>query len=205
MHKLATFYFLRHGETEYNIKHIIQGQVDSPLTAEGVEDIKKLAIKFRDIKFDLAFSSDLLRAKRTAEIIALEHKLAVETTKLLRERSFGKYEEQHNSVLQAYYKLFEHLSDEEKFTFSKDDVESDEKLMARVITFLRETAIAYPGKTILVASHGTVLRVLLVHLGHATRKTLPSRSIDNLAWAKIESDGVDFFVKETEGVRFTKE
>ncbi len=205
MNDLTTFYFLRHGETEYNTKHIVQGQIDSPLTAEGIENIKKLAVKFRDIKFDLAFSSDLLRAKRTAEIIALEHKLAVETTELIRERSFGKYEAQHNSVLDAYYKLFSELSDEEKFTYSKDNVESNEKLMARVITFLRETAIAYPGKTILVASHGTVLRVLLTHLGYGTHKTLPSRSVANLAWARIESDGIDFFVKETEGITFTKE
>ncbi len=205
MNNLTTFYFLRHGETEYNVKRIVQGQVDSPLTPNGIENIKKLAVKFRDVKFDLAFSSDLLRAKRTAEIVALEHKLAVETTKLLRERSFGKYEEQSSDMLKTYYELFEQLSDEEKFTYSKDNVESNEQLMARIITFLRETAIAYPGKTILVASHGTVLRVLLIHLGYGTYKTLPSRSADNLAWARIESDGVDFFVKETEGITFAQE
>ena len=191
---------MRHGETEYNVKRLIQGQVDSPLTPNGIEQIKKKAKEFKHIDFDLAFSSDLLRAKRTAEIIALEHKLAVETTELLRERSFGKYEGQPSEVLQTYYELYEKLRDEERFTFSKDNVESDEQLMARIITFLRETAITHPGKTILVASHGTVLRILLIHLGFGTYQTLPSRCIDNLAWTRLESDGVDFFVKETEGV-----
>ena len=75
--------------TEWNEIGLIQGHSDSPLTAQGITQAKELAKKLKNVKFDLIFSSDLLRAKRTAEIIALEHKLFVQTSKLLRERDFG--------------------------------------------------------------------------------------------------------------------
>ncbi len=60
MNKLTTFYLVRHGETEYNVKGIIQGQSDSPLTRKGIDETKKLAKNLKGIKFDYIFSSDLL-------------------------------------------------------------------------------------------------------------------------------------------------
>ena len=191
---------MRHGQTEFNVKNIVQGHSDSPLTPEGIIKIKEVAKKFHDKKFDLAFSSDLLRARRTAEIIALEHKLEVETTALLRERNFGEFEAKESQALETYYRLLEKLDTNERFKYSDHGVESDESVATRLMTFIRETAITHPGKNIFVATHGSVLRVLLIHLGYGTYQNMRSGGIDNLAWIRIETDGSDVFIRQTEGV-----
>ncbi len=197
---LTTFYIVRHGETEWNAKRLIQGQKDSPLTENGINQAQLVAKKLSHISFDMAFSSDLLRAKRTAEIIIAEKKLIVETTELLRERNFKHFEGKHRDALRAFDAYYNSLNDQGKFTYSNEGIESDESMATRMVTFLRETALTHPGKTILIGSHSGIIRATLIHLGFGTYTTLPQGSIRNSAWARIESDGIDFFVKETEGV-----
>src|SRR3989338_5958303 len=178
----CTLYLVRHGETEWNITHTIMGHTDSPLTQTGINQAKDPAKKLKDINFAAVFSSDLLRARRTAEIIAAEKKLAVETTEALRERTFGRYEgqvyEDYQKKFARLIKKYQKMSDEDRFTFrTNPEVESDQELMDRVIRFLRQTAVAYQ---------------------------LPAYAVDNGAYARIQCDGVDFFVKETYKVNQAK-
>jgi broad specificity phosphatase PhoE len=203
MNNLTTFYIFRHGQTEYNVQQRIQGHVDSPLTEEGIVKIKEVAEKFKDVHFDEAFSSDLLRAKRTAEIIKAERDLEIKTTEILRERYFGKYEGATFDAVKAYDHLKDKLSDQERYTFTDGEVESDEQIVTRLTTFIRETAITHPGKSVLVATHGSLIRIFLIHLGYGSYTSLGHGAIDNVAWLKLETDGVDFFLKEVEGVRKT--
>lgn len=197
MNNLTTFYVVRHGETEYNTKGIAQGHLDSPLTDKGISEARELGMKFRDINFDLVFSSDLLRAKRTAEIILLEKQLAVQTTELLRERFYGKYEGKPFNAVLTYRKLLRKLRKENQDQKPKSEIEDDDSVIARLFTFLRETAIAYKNKIILIVTHGGIMRQLLEHLGVPT---LPYGAVKNLAFVKLESDGVDFFIRETSGI-----
>lgn len=200
--KLCTLYIVRHGETDWNVKGIIQGHSDIPLNENGEKQAHVLANKLRAINFSSAFSSDLLRAKRTAEIIVLEKKLAVKTTTALRERSFGKYEGRHFSLLhQAEIKeLLKQYKEKAEKTAALDSVETDEQLMNRFIPFVREVAVGYLGKNVLLVTHGGVMRWFLIHLGFGNIESLPPGSIDNTAYLKIDSDGVDFFIKETSGI-----
>jgi broad specificity phosphatase PhoE len=198
---LTTFYIVRHGQTDWNAKKIIQGQIDIPLNETGESQAKEVAKTFKDITFDLVISSDLLRAKRTAEILTLEHNLAIETTKELRERAFGEMEGKPSNVFFAYRDLLEALSHEERHHKKPyENFESDHEVTTRTITFLRETAVANPEKTILVATHGGILRMILLHLGYFDYKLIENYHFDNLSYIKLESDGVDFFVKELSGI-----
>ncbi|OGG15155.1 hypothetical protein A2773_04670 [Candidatus Gottesmanbacteria bacterium RIFCSPHIGHO2_01_FULL_39_10] len=202
MTKFCTFYIVRHGETVWNLEKRIQGHGDSPLTAKGLKQIQKTAQKLKDVKFDAAFSSDLLRAKKTAEIILLERKLAVTTTEVLRERRFGKYEGKFFQEMQHLYEKIDKLDQNERFqTPLHEDIESDEALIGRFLTFLRETAVAYNGKIILIGSHGGLMKTLLIHLGFGNYKNLYGRFIANGAYIKLTSDGVDFFIEETYGIK----
>lgn len=199
MKSKSIIYIVRHGETEWNLKRIVQGQMDSPLTDLGISQAKDLAKELREIKFDLVFSSDLLRAKKTAEIIAAEHKLTVETTELLRERAFGKLEGKPVEALRAFEDLFAKLKHEEIFVYkSSPDVESDKEITTRLITFLRETAITHAGKKILVVTHGGVMRAFLIRLGVTDYKK--PMFVGNGGYIKLETDGIDFEVKEIMGV-----
>ena len=200
------FYIVRHGETEGNVKRLLQGHSDFPLTEKGIKQAQILADKFKKIHFDHAFSSDLLRAQRTAEIIALEHKLMVRTRKILRERTFGRlegkpYDHYERKELRLAVLKFEELSEKEKFSFKfRDDIESDEEIVSRFLIFLREVSLAFAGKTVLVVSHGGMIRSLLIHLGFGNYKTVPPGAVKNLGYVKLESDGTNFFIKNTEGI-----
>src|SRR3989338_10840636 len=92
MNNFATLYIVRHGETEWNVKDRIQGHKDSPLTSQGIRQAYDVAEKLKHIQFDAIFSSDLLRVKRTVEIIRLDRKLAISTKKVLRERTDGHFD-----------------------------------------------------------------------------------------------------------------
>ncbi len=201
----CTIYLVRHGRTDWNEKGKIQGHTDRILDSTGKAQALGLAKELKHIKFDKVFSSDLLRAKQTAEIIALEHKLVVKTIKALREREFGIFEGRHWTTLKEIEATLKQLDESSRFSYKHHpSMESDKELMSRFITFLRELAIANPGKNILVVTHGGPMRVLLTRLGKINRD-IYFIEISNLAYLKLESDGIDFFVKETKGIEVNGE
>lgn len=192
---LCEIYVVRHGLTDWNRERKLQGQTDIPLNKEGEEQAEVMRERLSQIKFDKVYSSDLLRAKRTAEIIALEKRLAVETTKLLRERNYGSFEGEKVTG-ELIDKLYNSNSDE----MIQIGMETDESLISRLFTFLREVSISHLGKRVLVVCHGGVMRTLLIHLGEFTKEEKRNVFINNLAFVRLESDGVEFFVKEKEGI-----
>jgi len=199
------FYLVRHGETLWNTTGKLQGQLDSPLTETGIRQAMERSKTFQEIEFADAFSSDLFRAKRTAEIIVADKKLAIKTNQLLRERNFGVYDgklvSQFLVDLHDQLEYRESLSEEKQYSHKlRADIESDEEIVTRMLTFFRETAVAYPDKNVLVVSHGSIIRSFLVKLGFATNQELSPGSIANLGFAQIDCNGVDFEVKMTEGI-----
>lgn len=191
----------------WNLKKKIQGHTDSPLTREGIIELRKVGESLKKIRFDAVFSSDTLRAKRSADIITLEKKIVIITTKLIREKYYGRYEgldyanfqEELKKHLAQYQEL---KTDQEKMAFKYPEIESDEAAVARFITFLREVSVAYAGKNVLVVTHGGPIKVLLIHLGFATYAEMATTTaaISNGAWVKLSSDGVDFKILETSGI-----
>lgn len=199
---LTTFYLVRHGQTDWNKQRRLQGQNDIPLNETGEAQAKELAEILHNVAFDLAFSSDLLRAKRTAEIVVLEKNLHVAVTKLLRERAFGELEGGSVNALLAHIALLKKLTTQERRTHRlAANVESDEEITIRLITFLRETAVSHPGKTILVATHGGILRALLIHTGYYSYEELDKITLVNGAYIQFQSDGVDFFINKVTGAK----
>lgn len=195
-------YVVRHGQSRANLEDLYG--LDTNLTKKGEEQIKQLVQRLKDIHFDAIISSNLLRARQSAEIISLDHKLAIKTHDALRERYYGILEGKKGSLirkeLQELFKKRSELAYEEriKFKFS-EDYESDEEIMSRYITCLRELAIAYSGKTILIVSHVTAMKSLLLHLGYASHKEFEGQAIYNSGYIKLRSDGIDFVIKEVVG------
>lgn len=196
----CTFYIVRHGETDWNAQHLIQGHSDISLNANGELQAKELAEELKDVEFDMIFSSDLMRAKKTAEIIALEKRLAVVTTEILRERRFGRFEGVHVLELKEVDEILKSLDKEARFKFRSDkDAESDKDLINKLIPFIREVAIGNPKGKILIVSHGGVLSALIRHIEGVN----PFRvKINNLGYIVIESDGVEMVIKDKKGVRY---
>ena len=85
-------YLIRHGETAWNDKKLIQGNIDIPLNAEGVNQAKILSEILKEIPFDIIFTSDCRRAKKTAIELAKKTKVKCTLDKRLRNRNFGDWE-----------------------------------------------------------------------------------------------------------------
>ncbi len=90
--KKINFYYVRHGETIFNVKNLSQGSCDSPLTKKGIEQANKTKELLKDIHFDKVFSSSSERATDTANIILEEHDNQLIPLKGLKEMSFGYLE-----------------------------------------------------------------------------------------------------------------
>lgn len=201
----CTLYLVRHGETEWNVKGITQGQTNSLLAENGKQQALDTANNLKDINFDAIFSSDLTRTQDTAEIIKLDREILIQTSKLLRERSFGSFEGKHGSEFRENLKEKilerEKLSEEEGWSFRlAPDVETDEELVNRFITQLREISVAYPNKTVLVVSHGGPIRMFLAKIGYKPKKELMGGAFKNGGYVKVLSDGVNFFIKYVNGL-----
>ncbi|EIW60260.1 phosphoglycerate mutase-like protein [Trametes versicolor FP-101664 SS1] len=90
---VARVYIVRHGETDDNRAGIIQGHLDTPLNAAGVRQACLAADALADVPFDAAYTSDLSRARKTAEIIMEAHPgVLLETSEALRERFMGDWQ-----------------------------------------------------------------------------------------------------------------
>lgn len=200
----CTIYLVRHGETEWNVKRLIQGHGDSPLTKLGIKQASNTAEKLKNVHFDQVFSSDLSRARDTAEIIAQERNLAIKMTEFLREKAFGDYEGREYDIfrteLKEYSENFAQLTSREKWNFKYPTIETDAEVIERLIRFLREVALAYHGRNVLVVSHAGIIGLLLIHLGVWDYSDQHTKKIGNASYLKLESDGIDFFVKEAEGI-----
>lgn len=70
-------YFVRHGETDFNIQGKVQGQLDIPLNENGIKQAENLSVTLKNYKIDIIFCSPLLRAKQTAEIINQNHNVEI--------------------------------------------------------------------------------------------------------------------------------
>lgn len=84
-------YIMRHGQTLFNQKRRIQGSCDSPLTELGIEQAKKAAEYFKDIKLTHAYSSTSERCSDTLEIVTND-KMPYTRLKGLKEMNFGLFE-----------------------------------------------------------------------------------------------------------------
>ena len=83
---------IRHGETDWNLERKPQGSCDIELNATGLAQAERLAVRLADEPCDIIFTSDLMRAKKTAEIINTRHSVELVATSKLRESSFGEFE-----------------------------------------------------------------------------------------------------------------
>jgi broad specificity phosphatase PhoE len=100
---------IRHGETDWNVAGKIQGSVDTELNQNGITQAERLAKRLADVPCDIIFSSDLKRAKKTAEIINSQHGVHIITSDSLRESDFGEFEGQSLSDDEVYAAFAEYM------------------------------------------------------------------------------------------------
>lgn len=182
---MAKFYFVRHGETEYNIRYIVQGWCDSPLTELGICQADSVGIRLSEISFQMAFSGDLGRQKETAARILKQNKSRyipeLNLDEGLREVHFGSFEEKpFEDLLGAVYRqagipygdmkaLFQQYSSAQltDLTAAQDTSETSEtteeagRRLLGAISRIVNHPLVQKEDNILVVSSGASLGILL--------------------------------------------
>lgn len=150
---LTVIYLVRHGETDWNLARRIQGHSDVPLNQRGLSQAEKVAARFQDVEIHAVYSSDLTRARRTAECIAERiGTLTVHTLPTLRERCYGQWEGLTYEEIRA---RFEDMDE------TACGIETFEAMQQRASAALTELAIRHAGQTIVVVSHGGLINSFL--------------------------------------------
>ncbi|HWP59314.1 MAG TPA: histidine phosphatase family protein [Candidatus Acidoferrales bacterium] len=159
----AELIIVRHGETVWNTERRFQGHEDSPLTAKGIAQAEALARRLARQAFGALYSSDLGRARKTAEIIAAQTGHAVVPEPRLRERGLGVFQGlTSDEIRTGYPQAYERYRSREP-DFVVPGGESLRQQIARNISCLEDLATKHPGETIVVVTHGGVLNVVFRH------------------------------------------
>ncbi|MCK5211787.1 class I tRNA ligase family protein, partial [Candidatus Parcubacteria bacterium] len=149
---MDTFYIMRHGEAEFNVKRIYSTNVDSKndLTEKGIEDAGETAKKLKDKKIDIIICSDFLRTKETANIVAKEIGVEVIEDERIREINVGDLDNKPYDM-----KIIEQRDQNEFLKYPNGESWSDVK--KRVSDFYKEVSQKYKNKKVLIVSHGDTL------------------------------------------------
>ena len=148
---------VRHGETEMNVAFILQGHLDSPLTANGLKQAEMLAETIKTRKFDRFYSSDLGRAKLTANIINKDLQYEIVENVQLRERAFGIMEGLYlKDAKKECPEVYEAYITRDP-GYDVPEGESLVKFSKRIMDELNFLANKHVNQHILVVAHGGVL------------------------------------------------
>ncbi len=173
-------YIIRHGKTEWNEIHKLQGRTDIPLNEEGRAMAREAADRYKDIHFDICFCSPLVRARETAEILLEGRDVPIIFDDRLIEMSFGIYEGVENSFAVGdcpVNVLFEHPEQYEPVP----EGESLEQLYARTGEFIADVVnpLLDEGKDVLIVGHGAMNSSIVCQIKDVPLKDFWSAGIEN--------------------------
>lgn len=154
---MTTIGFIRHGVTAWNKEGRAQGTTDVPLDDEGILMAERVAERMEKEQWDIIYTSHLIRAKRTAEIIAEKQpSIDFRVDKRLGEIGGGIIEgTTENERVAKWGQNWR----EQEMGFEKEEV-----IIARGMSFIENIKKAHQGKKILVVSHGGFLARILYAL-----------------------------------------
>ena len=184
---MTTLLFIRHGETDWNAQGRFQGQIDVPLNARGQRQAQRLAQRLAAEPPRPIVSSDLQRARQTAQPLAAAWGAPVAAAPGLREQSFGVLEGLDlPAITRQHPELWARWS-EHRADYALPGGESTRQFHARVLQAVGELAAAHAGATLLVVTHGGVLDMLWrtahgLALDGPRRCAIPNTGLNRLAW-----------------------
>ncbi len=147
---------VRHGETDWNRDRRFQGHADQPLNHAGREQARALADELAGERIDFVYTSDLVRARETAEIVAARLGADVVVWNELREIDVGDWEgltwpeieERHPEGARSWHEHGQGWNSGETY----------DQLGERIIAALRRIAADHPDQSVLVVGHGGTVR-----------------------------------------------
>lgn len=207
-------YLIRHGETDLNKQKILQGRSDYALNDYGRRLARLTGQALKNVKFDVAYTSPLSRAKETAEILLRENQVSnpvlVEEERI-QEISFGDFEgkcygrENFNIPDETFLNFFENPSE----YHTPPGGESLEDVMVRTGAFWQKLLQdeGNEEKTILLSTHGCALKAILANIrqtpvaefwGEGVHKNCAVSIVDVVNGSAVVTEDGKLFYEEEE-------
>jgi probable phosphoglycerate mutase len=158
----TTILLIRHGETAWNAERRLQGHLDIPLNTEGERQAAQLGAALAGEEIDHVLSSDLGRARQTAEaVLRARGTTDLQCDPQLRERCYGGFEGLLYSEIEARFPVefaaWQGRNVDATLPPGKNQGESFREFYDRVTTAILAHAARHPGQTLALVAHGGVL------------------------------------------------
>jgi len=178
--------FVRHGETESNAEQRYMGHLDSPLSDRGLTQVAAVATRLgNDNSVSAIYTSDLGRAASTADAISEACGQRAISDVRLRERNAGVF--QGLRISEARERFPDHFAAAEQITptMAIPEGESALQIQTRLIPFLEEVCQRHRGQSVVLVTHGGVIRTMFWHLLESSYATA--------RWARVDNASISIF------------
>lgn len=187
---ITKIFLVRHAEAEGNLFRVAHGQYDSIITPQGYRQLAYLRERFKGVKLDAVYGSDLTRTHTTASALYVPRNLDFRPLPLLREIKLGCWEQMTWGEIQRLDKQMYIDFNKRPDLWHAEGAESFAQVRDRALAGIRQIAAENPGATVAAASHGAALRTLLGTLqGLSLREIGQTGHGDNTAVSLLEVDG----------------
>lgn len=212
---MICFYIVRHGETLLNSLNRAQGWSDSPLTDNGKKAAIELGIEFKDTNFNAAYTSDMLRAEETAELILSTSgngNIKIKKDKRLREWCLGSMDAEYNMTfiqtvsdwlgVSSFAELNKRLPDVAMAIYEHDTTGMAEPFnnisnrLKGVLIDIAQKELLNERNNILVVTHAFVIKTLFYLF--APEQLYSMDKVKNTSISKLIYDGGVFRFQEME-------
>jgi broad specificity phosphatase PhoE len=151
------FYFLRHGETDWNREGRYQGQSDIPLNATGIAQAHAAAARLAEIAIDRIVTSPMMRALATAGIIAEKLRKPIHIDRGLVERNFGSF---NGLIIREVKQQHGLRPDQSSRAILPPDADPWHEIFDRIPPVIARWMTEHPNDTLLFVAHGGVFDAL---------------------------------------------
>lgn len=164
---------VRHGQSQWNLENRFTGWVDVPITELGEQEARRAGRELKAIHFNVAFTSELVRAQRTLTLILEEcgqPDVPVEKSQALNERHYGDLQGLNKAETAKKYGEEQVHIWRRSFDIKPPNGESLKDTAARTLPYFKEKILptASSGKNVLVSAHGNSLRAIVMGLENLT-------------------------------------
>ncbi len=180
-------YIMRHGKTDWNALHKLQGRTDIPLNAEGRQMAEKAREEYADVHFDICYCSPLIRARETAEIFLRGRNIPIVPDERLVEMSFGVSEGKVIELKREDDPITKLFLAPEKYTEPVEGGESFAQLFERTGEFLDEVVRPQleQEKDVLIVGHGAMDSSIVCRVRNMPISEFWSAGIENCKLMKL--------------------
>ena len=182
---------IRHGQTKWNVEKRVQGHTDVELNAVGLEQALMTGERLSQESVDIIYTSDMIRAKKTAEIINAHHGVKIIESPALREIGFGIFEGRIREEASAEMEYYRSLG--QPYPGSEDVTD----YFPRVHNFLDEI-IGKGHENIFIVSHFGAIRAMICYFLKLPAERRTDFTIGNAAIYVFEGSAASGFSLITE-------